>query len=81
LLNNPLFWFITGIEMAVQLGMLFLGSTTTIGSTLLGIGPLDMSMQITAWIFGASVLGVNVAIKFIPLHIVEKLRLPDLEDE
>jgi len=81
LLNNPLFWVILGIEIAIQLGMLFLGGSTKIGSILLGTGPLTTGMQITAWVLGASVLGVNVGIKFIPLHIIGKLRLPDLENE
>lgn len=81
LMNNTMFWFIILIELAVQLGMLWASDLFTIASILLGIGPLTTGMQITAWILGASVLLVNVGIKFIPLHIIQKLPLPDLEGE
>lgn len=36
ILNNPLFWFITLIEISVQCGMLFVGSWNGLGSILLG---------------------------------------------
>ena len=44
ILNNPLFWLITGIEVAVQLGMLFIGSFNGLGSILIGTAPLTTGM-------------------------------------
>jgi len=76
---------ITLIEIAAQCGMLFVGSWNGLGSILLGTTGLDIRMQITAWVLGASVLGVNVLIKFIPLKTFkEKIQdkfIPVLEDE
>lgn len=82
LLNNPLFWLVTGLEVAAQLGMLWLGSFNGLGSILLGTTGLTPGMQITSWVLGASVLAVNVGIKFIPLEQVQKLPYPkNLENE
>jgi len=80
LFNNPLFWFITMIEIGVQLGMIWVADIK-IFSVLLGVAPLTIGMQITAWMLGASVLLVNIGIKFIPLHIVQKIPVPEFEKE
>lgn len=44
LLNNPLFWFITLIEVSAQCGMLFLGAMDGLGSILLGTTGLTAGM-------------------------------------
>lgn len=80
ILNNPLFWIITLIEVCTQCGMLFVGSWNGLGSVLLGATGLTASQQITAWCLGASTLLVNVAIKFIPLGLIDVLPLPNFED-
>lgn len=80
ILNNPLFWLITLIEVSAQCGMLFIGSLNGLGSILLGVTGLTVPMQITAWCIGASTLLVNFLIKFIPLSLIEKLPTPKFED-
>lgn len=57
-------------------------SETQLGSALLGAGPLNFNMQLTAWILGSLSLVVNVALKQIPLEnftFIEKH--VDLESE
>ena len=61
--------------------MLLLGSLNGLGSILLGTTGLTAGMQITAWSIGASCLGVNILIKFIPLTVIENLPLPKFEDQ
>lgn len=56
-----------GLEMFVQCMMIRAGSTT-LGSALLGTGPLTPIMQLTCWLFGAFSLVVNVILKQIPLN-------------
>ena len=38
-------------------------------SKILGTAPITQAMHITCWVLGASVLGVNIIIKKIPLDI------------
>lgn len=80
LLNNPYFWLITGIEVANQVVMLWLGNFN-LTSVLLGTAPLTPGMNVAAWIFGAFSLVVNIGLKKIPMHLVEKIPWPDLETE
>ena len=81
ILNNPLFWIITLIEVSAQCGMLFIGSWNGLGSILLGTTGLTAVQQITAWVIGASVLPVNLLIKkVIPLSLINSLPLPKFED-
>lgn len=44
ILNNPLFWLITLIEISAQCGMLFVGSWNGLGSILLGTTGLTAGM-------------------------------------
>jgi len=73
--NNPMFWFVLGVEMIVQHVMIKAGEST-LGSALLGTAPMTPMMTTSCWLFGAFTLVVNVVIKQIPFEkfiFVERL--------
>lgn len=66
LFNNPIFWFVLLVEMAVTHGMLFLGKTK-FGTAVLGVTSLTGWQYAICWI---------LALLTIPLAILTKKVIP-----
>jgi hypothetical protein len=80
--NNYIFWIILAIEILIQQVMINQGSVSlTIGSALLGTGPLTVWQQVTCWVLGSLSLAVNAALKKIPLETFSFTQNIDLESE
>lgn len=80
--NNYIFWIILAIEILLQQLMINQGSVKlTIGSALLGTGPLTVWQQVTCWVLGSLSLAVNAALKKIPLETFSFTQNIDLESE
>jgi magnesium-transporting ATPase (P-type) len=75
--NNPMFWIVLALEMAVQSVMIKAGHST-LGSALLGTAPMSPLMLTVCWVFAVLTLVMNVIIKQIPAEkfiFVERLDL------
>lgn len=67
LFNNPIFWVVFAIEMAVTHGMLFLGQTN-FGTAVLGVTKLTGVQYTVCWVLAALTIPLSiVSKKFIPI--------------
>ena len=80
LFNNMLFWVVLIFEFVVQYYMVAL-SNTHLGSALLGTAPLSSGQRITCWVLAILILGVNPAVKKIPLEKFAFMSKIDLEGD
>lgn len=80
LFNNPTFWIVFIIEMAIQDIMIRAGSWG-LGSAIVGTAKITQGMTITCWVLGAFSLVVNVIIKQIPIEYFEFSKSINLETE